>query len=85
MCLLHVLCLQVTYLVNVRGAEYGVELFKGLAHGFFHLAPPPEGISKASDLPTSTDAATRPAWFDRLKDDANPKTFYEAALASAAK
>lgn len=59
-------------------------LFPDLAQDMFHLSPPPPDITKAADLPSS-EQAVRPAWWDRLKPDADPQVFHTEVVASIAR
>lgn len=74
-----VLCLQVNY-ARSKGVPYGDGLFQQLAQDFFHLPAPPEGITKAADLPAGSDTQPRPDWWDRINSDADPARFHADAV-----
>jgi hypothetical protein len=64
--------LQVTFLLLERQLPYGDALFVELGQDMFHLVPPPAGVERADALPAASADTARPAWWDRLKPDANP-------------
>ena len=63
----------------MKDVPYDDDLFSALAQDLFHLVPPPETVTKGADFPAASPDNARPAYVDKLKDDANPHEFHQYA------